>query len=726
MAAHTDADLASGAWAVLPADAWPSCALRARLPRSPPDLANVLVPIALRALALLRAAESTADPHKRRRIVIAIGGYPGAGKSTLAAMIASAINDTAALANHPDDPCRAQRDGSPHLSMSSTHAHSAVSVSTSTNPSDLALTSPNPHALAANSVSVSSASESPENPNALWPNSIPMSSALIDSASESPENAHALLPASMSSPEIACAWSMDAYHMTNAELAARGWAHVKGSRRTFRPIDLLADLRRLCSPSDAGSVLLPAYCRSLHEPVPNAVRVEPHHRIIILEGLYVLLGGAGTADDGVGPDENAAWADILALVDLPLFVTVDEHIGSARLIARKVSTGRDPATAADHVARVDVPNRAIIAPSMSRAQLVIDTSAGQLSASAPSFQGEQTIPAAALLAVGPNPAMQRTLVFGPAGTVTLGAINRATRAHVACGGKGQQCAIAAGRLRPGVAAVAQFLGDREHAGHFVHDRLQNVHGITTQLTEWVPGVTTRTCITLLDGIEGARMTELIEPSGTVSASSAAQLLLQIAALVPTLRGVALCGTLPPGVGPDFYVHVSQYLRSDAVLLVDAAAKVSRDVLQTGRCDVLKVNADELRELCGDAASHTLHGLAELLVLARGCFEKGWLRAGPRSAVCVTDGLHPAIVVRGDGAAFSVSVPRVACVNPIGAGDTCAGVTLFELAYCHSPVVDAFAWGIAAASASCLSLEGADFSFDDMARLRQTMVVEAVA
>lgn len=53
------------------------------------------------------------------------------------------------------------------------------------------------------------------------------------------------------------------------------------------------------------------------------------------------------------------------------------------------------------------------------------------------------------------------------------------------------------------------------------------------------------------------------------------------------------------------------------------------------------------------------------------------------------------------------------VSPIGAGDTCSGVFLACLARGVAPA-DAFAHGLAAATASCQHLENARFAISDVA------------
>jgi fructose-1-phosphate kinase PfkB-like protein len=66
----------------------------------------------------------------------------------------------------------------------------------------------------------------------------------------------------------------------------------------------------------------------------------------------------------------------------------------------------------------------------------------------------------------------------------------------------------------------------------------------------------RTCVTLLDKSTGDA-TEIIEPSGTVSAEEQSELLsrLQSACMSDKAAGVALMGTMPPGCSSQLYASI---------------------------------------------------------------------------------------------------------------------------------------------------------------------------
>lgn len=84
---------------------------------------------------------------------------------------------------------------------------------------------------------------------------------------------------------------MDGYHYSQKELI-----HVRdpknGLKRKGAPWTF--DAERLCQDLIAAKVngrsRFPGYSRQISEPVPDKVRLEPHHKIVFVEGNWLLLG----------------------------------------------------------------------------------------------------------------------------------------------------------------------------------------------------------------------------------------------------------------------------------------------------------------------------------------------------------------------------------------------------------------------------------------------------
>ena len=153
--------------------------------------------------------------------------------------------------------------------------------------------------------------------------------------------------------------AMDGYHLHNATLDARAYhgnryaeldgqplRRVKGAPETFDVERLKIDLAR-CAETGVA-VPLPAYSREEHDPVPDGVCVAAAVRVVLVEGNYLLL-------------DEAAWADVLDLLDLSIYLDATLEACVANLTARHVRGGRTATDAQTHVQRVDVVNYARVA-----------------------------------------------------------------------------------------------------------------------------------------------------------------------------------------------------------------------------------------------------------------------------------------------------------------------------------------------------------------------------
>jgi len=316
---------------------------------------------------------------------------------------------------------------------------------------------------------------------------------------------------------------------------------------------------------------------------------------------------------------------------------------------------------------------------------------------------------ASILAVGLNPSYQKSLQMGE---LKVGDVNRADRLTISVGGKGQHLALAANRLCKGSSSVAHFLGEKGEEGKIMFESLQAMG--MEQEVQWHKGVT-RTCTTLLE--ESGRMTEIIEPSDAIPKADVDALVPRILNKGKECVGVALCGTFPPGVSEEVYAQLASSVGPDTILLLDGFKGVEK-TLATKRVNVLKINADEL---CWLTAEKDLDKAAHVAIethLAPGALLA--VTRGPSSALLYSsssggdkDGSGPRISVT------EFEITPVEALNPIGAGDTCSSVLLYALCAGNS-AEDAFAFALAAASASCLNVRGADFKSADAARLHASI------
>lgn len=307
-----------------------------------------------------------------------------------------------------------------------------------------------------------------------------------------------------------------------------------------------------------------------------------------------------------------------------------------------------------------------------------------------------------ILVLGLNPAWQKTLLFPE---LHLGEVNRAARAFARAGGKGIHCAYAV-QQGGGRATVAQFAGGTTGAWLCQDlDERQLAHVTVTT------AAVTRVCTTLVSE-NPSQMTELIEPSGEITAAELATFRQTVLVRLPEFAGVAICGTFPPGVPATLYAEVATAARQQgAVVLLDGYRNVVA-ALAAG-VDVLKINRAELAELGGvpEPAAAAANLLARYAVT--------WL--------AVTAGPATAWLFR-RGVAWEFSLPVLEkVINPLGAGDCADGTLLLRLlaggqgrAVLEQPEAVCAAWAdaLAAASASCQNPEPAGFAAAAAAEIRR--------
>ena len=294
---------------------------------------------------------------------------------------------------------------------------------------------------------------------------------------------------------------------------------------------------------------------------------------------------------------------------------------------------------------------------------------------------------------GANPAWQKTLYFE---NFRRGQVNRAEKLELYAGGKGVNFCRAAACRGVALTRLYQFSGG---ANGDLHEAALKAEGIDCRAVH--VAVETRCCTTVLDRT-GDAMTELIEPSHAPSDAEIAEMLRVFDAGLDEAAGAAVAGSLPDGTDRSLYTEVAKLAaKHHKVLLVDA---VYSPMLEAAGDFILKINMDELKKLTGEGEART--ALRSAMA--------GW----PRGVLAITDGASSAYLAAG-GKVWRYAIPRIEVVSALGAGDTCSAVTLSEFLNGKS-AVDAFACGLAAASANCLSPRAGEFSNSDARILLPTV------
>ncbi len=107
-----------------------------------------------------------------------------------------------------------------------------------------------------------------------------------------------------------------------------------------------------------GSVLAPGFDRKLEEPVPDAIAIGQEVSTVVVEGNYLLL-------------ESSGWEEVAPLLDLTVFIEIDDEVRRARLIARHVRFGKSPVDAAAWTLGPDEVNAHTVAATAARADHVL-------------------------------------------------------------------------------------------------------------------------------------------------------------------------------------------------------------------------------------------------------------------------------------------------------------------------------------------------------------------
>lgn len=282
-----------------------------------------------------------------------------------------------------------------------------------------------------------------------------------------------------------------------------------------------------------------------------------------------------------------------------------------------------------------------------------------------------------ILVSGLNPAWQKTLVFDK---LTLDEVNRAETLHSIASGKGVNFSRAVSLWGKAAASVLHPLGGvtgKQIIESMGQEGLTSV-SITTEAV-------TRTCSTLMSAADGTA-TEIIEPSGMISAEEYEKLMMAARMEINSSDALAICGTYPPGIPERCYADLTAMASEKQKPVLLDAYKGIGNALSSG-VTILKINRGELLSMTGK-------GTVEDGI--RACLE-----TYPVEVIAITSGKDQAMIGTREKIT-GITIPQITnAINPIGAGDTCAGVFLSEY-LCGTAPEEAFACGLCAATASCMT------------------------
>jgi pantothenate kinase len=150
---------------------------------------------------------------------------------------------------------------------------------------------------------------------------------------------------------------MDGFHLPNHVLDERGLRPLKGIPSTFDGDGFVRLLHQIRHTVDQP-VYCPTFDRSIDSSIPDAITVVPAHRLIIVEGNYLLL-------------DYPPWDAVAILLDEVWYLDINVDDIFERLVARHIAGGRDHRAAVTKVQTTDLPNAQLIAQTRSRADRVL-------------------------------------------------------------------------------------------------------------------------------------------------------------------------------------------------------------------------------------------------------------------------------------------------------------------------------------------------------------------
>jgi 1-phosphofructokinase family hexose kinase len=270
------------------------------------------------------------------------------------------------------------------------------------------------------------------------------------------------------------------------------------------------------------------------------------------------------------------------------------------------------------------------------------------------------MPGPTIVCVSANPAMDRRLRME---SLAVGEINRAHSAQGLAGGKAVHVALAARAL----GAKPVWLGFLGGAIGQECARQMDALGIPVVAIPTQAG--TRVNLEIIDAAE--RVTEILEPGAEPTAQERENFLQTCTAgLRDQWKNAVLVisGSLPAGVGPDFYVALIEAARAaEAKVFVDTSGEPLR-ASSNAHPDFVKVNRAEAEALLG----RPLATIEEIAHAAHEIMERG---VGSAAITLGREGL--VWMERKGGPAWKATPPRMNVISAVGSGDATLGGFVFS-------------------------------------------------
>lgn len=157
--------------------------------------------------------------------------------------------------------------------------------------------------------------------------------------------------------ELAIVVPMDGFHFSNARLTQINLLPLKGIPATFDSKSFVKLLDEICKTKNE-SVFCPRFDRSIEASIPDDIEVKPHHKLVIVEGNYLLL-------------DQSPWSEIAKYLSQSWFIDCPMEVILPRLLQRHMDGGKSEQAAKSKVESTDLPNARLIEATKMRATRVL-------------------------------------------------------------------------------------------------------------------------------------------------------------------------------------------------------------------------------------------------------------------------------------------------------------------------------------------------------------------
>lgn len=149
---------------------------------------------------------------------------------------------------------------------------------------------------------------------------------------------------------------MDGYHLSDNLLRQIDLLPLKGIPETFNSMAFVKKLREIKTHPELTH-LCPRFDRSIEASIEDAIAVRPEHRLIIVEGNYLLL-------------DSAPWNELRKIFNEIWYLDIPKDILVPRLIERHITGGKAREQSLEKVESTDLPNQQLIDASKRNADLI--------------------------------------------------------------------------------------------------------------------------------------------------------------------------------------------------------------------------------------------------------------------------------------------------------------------------------------------------------------------